>query len=280
MIALSVRVASEHAEQVLAALLELAPAGVEERGEADTVEYVIYADASQLPSEEQVRAAAGSALRGIARADVADDWSERWKQWHRPVDVIAGGRRVRIRPPWEPPLEGDGVDLVIDPGQAFGTGGHHTTRLCLELLLDLEPVGSLADWGCGTGVLALAAARLGWSPISAVDFDAAALEATRTNAAVNRVTSLSVDHADLAREPGPLAETVVANLIRPLLLQVAERMEVAPRRLILSGLLREEADEIAAAFAGHRLHEAARRESGEWAALLLVAAPGPSSSRR
>jgi ribosomal protein L11 methyltransferase len=269
MIAMSLRVAAERAELVLAELLEIAPGGVEERTDDATVEYVIYADAASLPSSEQVEAAAGPALREISRTQVADDWHERWKQWHRSVDVGAGSRRVRIRPPWEPPAA-NGIDLVIDPGQAFGTGGHHTTRLCLELLLGLEPGGSLADWGCGTGVLALAAAHLGWSPVHAVDFDPAALEATRANAEVNGVESILVEPADLASEPGPLAETVVANLIRPLLLQVAERLPGAPPRLIVSGLLREEADEIAGAFAPHGLRESARRESGEWAALLLV----------
>ena len=271
MIALSVRVAAERAELVLAELLELAPAGVEERAGAETVEYVIYADPAQLPSEARVRAAAGDALRGIERAEVADDWSERWKQWHRPVDVVAGRRRVRIRPPWEPAGDGDGIDLVIDPGQAFGTGGHHTTRLCLELLLELDPRGALADWGCGTGVLALAAARLGFEPVMAVDNDAAAVEATRANAVANGIGGVEVGLADLTRGPGPAAATVVANLLRPLLLEVAARMQVAPARLIASGLLREEADEIAAAFAVHGLRERARRESGEWAALLLAA---------
>lgn len=270
MIALSLRVAAEHAELVLAELLDLAPAGVEERGGDGTVEYILYGDESALPSEERLRAVAGTALLEISRQEVADDWNERWKQWHRPVEVAAGGRRVRIRPPWEPPLEGDGIDLVIDPGQAFGTGGHHTTRLCLELLLELEPEGSLADWGCGTGVLALAAARLGWSSVAAVDFDPAAIEATRVNAAVNGVESLAVDRVDLAEAPGPPAATVVANLIRPLLLEVAARMDAVPPQLIVSGLLREEADEVGDAFARHGLREAARRESGEWAALLLV----------
>ena len=272
MIALSVRVAAEHAELVLPELLELAPAGVEERTAAGTVEYVIYADAAQLPTDAQLRAATGPALRGLSRTDVADDWSERWKQWHRPVTLTVGERRVGVRPPWEPPLEGGGIDLVIDPAQAFGTGAHHTTRLCLELLLELEPQGSLSDWGCGTGVLAIAAARLGWSPVSAVDYDSAAVDATRSNAEVNGVASIEVAAVDLAREPGPAAETVVANLIRPLLLEVADRMEVAPPRLIVSGLLREEADEIAAAFARHGLREDTRRESGEWAALLLRSA--------
>lgn len=272
MIALSVRVAGEHAEVVLAELLDLAPGGVEERGGDNTVEYVLYGDEAGLPSEARLRAAAGPALLGIARTEVADDWNERWKQWHRPVEVAAGGRRVRVRPPWEPPLAGAGVDLVIDPGQAFGTGGHHTTRLCLELLLELEPQGSLADWGCGSGVLALAAARLGWSPVAAVDLDPAALEATRVNAAVNGVESLAVERVDLTEAPGPPAATVVANLVRPLLLEVAGRMDVVPPQLIVSGLLREEAGEVGDAFGRHGLREAARRASGEWAALLLVGA--------
>ncbi len=270
MIALSVRVAAERAEVVLAELLELAPAGVEERTTPAGVEYVIYADETALPSEAAVREAAGAALLGMKRSEVAYDWSERWKQWHRPVEVASQGRGVRIRPPWEPAMGSDGIDLVIDPGQAFGTGGHHTTRLCLELLLELEPSGSLADWGCGTGVLALAAARLGWSPVTAVDFDPAAVDATRANAEANGIAGIRISRVDLTEESGPLAETVVANLIRPLLLRVASRMKEAPAQLIVSGLLREEADEIAAAFAPLGVRESARREAGEWAALLLA----------
>ena len=270
MIALSVRVAAEHADRVLAELLVLAPAGVEERTTPAGVEYVIYADATALPSEGDLRRAAGTALLGIERNEVADDWSERWKQWHRPVEVAVDGRAVRIRPPWEPALAAGGLELVIDPGQAFGTGGHHTTRLCLELMLGLEPSGSLADWGCGTGVLALAAARLGFSPVVAVDSDAAAVEATHANATANGVAGIRVERVDLTEGTGPLAETVVANLIRPLLLDVASAMKQAPRRLIVSGLLREEADEVARAFAPLGLSERARRQSAEWAALLLA----------
>ncbi len=269
MIALSVRVAAEHAESVLVDLLELAPAGVEERATPAGVEYVIYADESALPSEGDLRQAAGAALLAIERSEVADDWSERWKQWHRPVEVAAQGRRVRIRPPWEPALADDGIELVIDPGQAFGTGGHHTTRLCVELMLGLQPSGSFADWGCGTGVLALVAARLGWFPVTAVDFDPAAVDATHANAAANGITGIRIARVDLTEESAPPADTVVANLIRPLLLDVASAMQEAPSRLIVSGLLREEGDEIAGAFAPLGLRERARRESGEWAALLL-----------
>jgi ribosomal protein L11 methyltransferase len=264
-IALHVRVARAQAETVLAELAELAPGGFEERDAGDAVEYVLYGAPGELPALPDLRAAAGDALVDISTEEVADDWAERWKEFHRPVDVGP----LRIRPPWEPPRP-DAIDLVVDPGQAFGTGGHHTTRLCLELLLERDPAGALADWGCGTGVLAIAAARLGWDPVCAVDVDPSALEATVANARVNGVT-LAIDRVDLRREPGPWAPTVVANLVRPLLLDVAGVMRRPPAALIVSGLLREEADEIAAAFAPHGLREAARRASGEWAALLLAA---------
>jgi ribosomal protein L11 methyltransferase len=272
-IALSVRVERDAAEVVLAELLDLAPGGLEERDTPEGIEYVLYGAPAALPSEAALRSAAGEALIGLTRVEVADDWSERWKSWHRPVDVAVGGRRVRVRPPWEPPLQGAGIDLVIDPGQAFGTGGHHTTRLCLELLLERTPSGSLADWGCGTGVLALAAARLGFMPVAAVDVDEAALEATRANALANGIDGLSVAACDLTREPGPTADVVVANLVRPLLLGVAARMAQPPPVLIASGLLRGEADEIAAAFQERGLRETRRRSAGEWTALALAHAP-------
>ena len=271
MIRLAVRVARADAETVLAELLELAPGGLEERELGDdAVEYVIYGAPGELPALPDLRAAAGDALVDVSSSEVPDDWSERWKAFHRPVDVSWRFRRLRVRPPWEAPLDGDGVDLVIDPGQAFGTGAHHTTRLCLELLLGLEPAGALADWGCGTGVLAIAAARLGWEPVLACDWEAAAVDATRENAIVNGVPGIAVERVDLRRAEGPWAPTVVANLVRALLLDVAGLMTRPPRRLIVSGLLREEAGEVAAAFARHGLREAGRRHGGEWTALLLA----------
>jgi len=270
-IRLAVRVARADAEAVLAELLELAPGGLEEREAGPgAVEYVLYGAPGEVPALGAIRAAAGDALVEVTTSEIPDDWSERWKAFHRPVDVAWRFRRLRVRPPWEPPLDRDGVDLVIDPGQAFGTGSHHTTRLCLELLLELEPAGALADWGCGTGVLAIAAARLGWDPVLACDWEAASVEATRENAAVNGAPGIAVTRADLRREEGPWAPTVLANLVRPLLLEVAAGMTRPPERMILSGLLREEAAEVAAAFARHGLRERDRRHGGEWAAVLLA----------
>ncbi|MEA2194323.1 MAG: ribosomal protein methyltransferase, partial [Solirubrobacteraceae bacterium] len=184
--------------------------------------------------------------------------------------------------PWcEPPGEGGGsdgalLDVVIDPNQAFGTGAHATTRLCLEALLALEDhSGPLVDLGCGSGVLAIAAAKLGWDPVSGLDHEHAAVAAARANAQANGVT-LDVRHGDLrhAGAPAPSAPTVVANLLRPLLGHVARTGFAGepPRTLIVSGLLRAEADAVAAAFAREQgLHERARGERGEWAALTLAA---------
>jgi ribosomal protein L11 methyltransferase len=270
-IRLAVRVPRAAAEIVLAELLELVPAGLEETEiSEDVVEYALYGTPGELPDLPALEAAAGETLVEVTTSEVPDDWADRWKAWHRPVDVAWRFRRLRVRPPWEEALaDGAGLDLVIDPGQAFGTGAHHTTRLCLELLLELDPEGALADWGSGSGVLAIAAARLGYSPVLAVDVEPASLEASAENARVN-AAEVEVRRVNLRREPAPWAPTVTANLVRPLLLDVARLLEDVPERLIASGLLREEADEVAAAFAAHGLHERERRCGGEWAAVLLA----------
>jgi ribosomal protein L11 methyltransferase len=167
--------------------------------------------------------------------------------------------------------------VLVDPGRAFGTGGHATTRLSLELLIELEAAGEakgpLADWGTGSGVLAIAAAKLGWGPITACDREAASLEAVEANARANGV-ELAVEQVDVREGPLPAAPTVVANLTANLLVECSERLAesgAAPATLACSGMLVEEADEVAKAFEPHGLREAARRGDGEWAALLLRA---------
>jgi ribosomal protein L11 methyltransferase len=274
MLRLAVRVRQEQAELVLAELIELAPSGVEEVSLGDgVVEYAVYGAPGELPSLPDLRATAGGALVEVVTSEVADDWSERWREFHRPV-VIEG--RLTVRPPWEP--AGDTpIDLVIDPGQAFGTGAHATTRLCLELLLGLglgpgPASGSFVDLGCGSGVLAIAAARLGYAPVLALDNDPASVEATADNARVNGV-SLQVARLDLRSQDVPAAGTVAANLLGPLLRGWAALLRdgsgAVPERLIASGLLTHEADGVAEAFAAVGLREVGRRESGEWGALLL-----------
>jgi ribosomal protein L11 methyltransferase len=246
---------------VLAELLALSPAGVEERELTDGVEYVLYGAPGELPALPALEAAAGDVLVEVSSEEIPDDWGERWKRWHRPLELDG----LRVRPPWEPPDPAYGIDLVVDPGQAFGTGAHATTRLCLELLLELPPAGSFADWGCGSGVLAIAAARLGFAPVVAVDYDPLAVTATRDNARHNRA-DLEVAQVNLRETVAPVADTVCANLLAPLLREVAARMERRPANLVISGLLSEEADEVAGRFAMPVRH---RRDRDGWAAVLL-----------
>jgi ribosomal protein L11 methyltransferase len=271
---LAVRVQRSQAEIVLAELLSLAPSGVEEVDlGADVVEYAVYGAPGELPALPSVRAVAGAALVDVLTSEVPDDWDQRWRSFHRPL-VLDEGRLV-VRPPWESSPVAAEIDLVIDPGQAFGTGAHATTRLCLELMLGLAAPGSggFLDLGCGSGVLAIAAARLGWAPVAAVDFDPLAVQAAASNASVNGV-SIEVGRHDLRVDPVLVAPCVAANLLRPLLLSWAARLGEfggeLPERVIASGLLVGEADEIAGAFRTVGLTEVSRRESGDWAALLLT----------
>jgi ribosomal protein L11 methyltransferase len=287
-IRLAVRVHRAHAEIVLAELLELAPAGVEETqlGE-EIVEYAVYGAPGELPSLPDLKATAGPSLVEISTSETADDWQERWRCFHRPILVRAPGRTgeagsagatpaLLVRPPWEDSPAGDQVEeIVIDPGQAFGTGAHATTRLCLELVLEMASLGlasgPLVDIGTGSGVLAIAAARLGFAPVLALDHDPLSVEAGRENAAVNGV-DITVERFDLRGEPlQHLGGTVVlANLLLPLLLELSRKIVEPPSELVASGLLREQADEVSEVFLTHfQLHERRRLQSGEWAALWL-----------
>jgi ribosomal protein L11 methyltransferase len=250
---------------VLAALLEMVPAGVEQVDGSDYVEYALYGAPGELPALPEGEAEVAGVRVRVSAVQVPPDWEERWRRFHEPVLV---GGRLWVRPPWSDPHPG-AIDLVIDPGRAFGTGAHPTTRLCLELLLELEPQGSFADLGSGSGVLAIAAAKLGFAPVIAVDSEQAAVEATSANALSNGVELHRIERLNLRERPPPAAATVTANLARPLLMRVAELMRARTEALILSGLLDAEADEVAGAFAG--LHERLRLRSRGWSALLLHA---------
>ena len=254
----------DDAERVLAALLELAPSGVEQVDGEGFVEYAIYGAPGELPVLPIGEAEVAGVRVQVSGGDVTADWGERWKRFHEAVLV---GGRLFVRPPWTEPRPG-AIDLVIDPGQAFGTGAHPTTRLCLELLIEREPSGSLADLGCGSGVLAIAAAELGFAPVIAVDSERAALDATRANARANEVELDRIERLNLRERPPPPADTVTANLTRPLLLRVAELMVDRPDTLIASGLLEEEADEVAEAFG--QFGEQRRVSYHGWSALLLT----------
>jgi len=265
-IRLAVRAPAADAELVLAALLEIAPSGVEQVDGDGFVEFAVYGSPGELPELAEGEADVGGIRVTVSGEEVPDDWEERWKRFHAPILVAD---RLYVRPPWEEaPVRPGVIDLRIDPGRAFGTGAHATTRLCLELLAGLDEKGSFCDLGCGSGVLAIAAAKLGYGPIEAVDSDRLAVDATNLNARDNGVALDVVRRANLREEAPPQADTIAANLMRPLLLRVAELIDSRPSALILSGLLDHEADEVAAAFAP--LVEQRRLSDRGWTALLLT----------
>jgi len=253
---------------VLAELLELAPAGFEQVDGDGFVEFALYGAPGELPDLPPGTALIGRTEVHISTSQLADDWGDRWKEFHKPVQV----GHIHVRPPWHESLK-DGIDVVIDPAQAFGTGGHPTTRLSLELLLDVvadgEPAGMpLVDLGCGSGVLAIAAAKLGFTPVTALDHDPAAVDATLDNARANGVALERVGRYDLRTGPAPVAPVMTANLMRPLLLRVAELLPEQPETLIVSGLLEGEEEVVATAF--EPLRERRRRRLQGWSALLLT----------
>jgi ribosomal protein L11 methyltransferase len=163
---------------------------------------------------------------------VAPGWEDRWKEFHRPVQ--AGG--LWIGPPWiEAPSAEQAV--VVDPGRAFGTGAHATTRACIELLAGLDR-GSVLDAGCGSGVVSVAAVRLGFGPVLAVDLDEVSVEVARATARLNGV-DVGVSRADVLRDELPVTDLAVANIELGVVEQLLARLhaEVA----VTSGYLASQA---------------------------------------
>jgi len=242
----SVRVAVERAEEARAMLIELFPEGFEEVTVEGGIEFAAYTKAG---GEERLWQVFGPG----AATDVEAGWNEAWKRFHRPVQID----RLWVGPPWEEPGQGL-VPVVVDPGLAFGTGAHPTTQLCLRFLLEHAPV-SLLDLGCGSGVLSIAAAKLGFAPVRAFDFDPQAVEATERNAADNGV-SVEVGQADLREDELPEAELALANIAADAVVALGPRLRAA--RAITSGYLVSDEPELE----GYRRER--RVESGGWAADL------------
>ena len=229
-------------------MLSLFPEGFEEIDHDGDVELAAYASAG---AEERFWQTFGPGTV----ADVEEGWEEAWKRFHRPVRIGP----LWVGPPWEQPDAGT-LAVVIDPGRAFGTGAHATTRLCLELLLGRART-SVVDLGCGSGVLAVAAAKLGFRPVTAVDVDPDAVAATARNAQANAV-DVEVRRADVFSAELPAAALALANVTREAVERVAPRLGAA--ELVASGYLVGER----LALAGWEHRE--RREVEGWAADLFV----------
>ncbi len=201
-----------------------------------------------------------------------EEWRDVWKQYFRALRV---GKTFLIRPSWDAPAAGPGDRVIdLDPGRAFGTGGHASTRLVIALAEELadRPVRRFLDLGCGSGILSVAAARL-WPTARgvAVDVDGEAVATTVENLERNRVTSVETRAGSLDAVPGP-NDLVLANIEAGVLGELAGQFpaHVAPGgSVILSGILTDQADLVLGAFQAAGFTLEARRDEDEWAALRL-----------
>jgi ribosomal protein L11 methyltransferase len=209
-----------------------------------------------------------------------DDWRDTWKQFYAPILFGHPDQgALLLRPSWIERRPGDpALELVLDPGRAFGTGQHETTRLCVDAMVELAAAGrrptKIVDLGCGSGILALAAARLfpAAQRIVAVDNDPEATETTRENAEHNQLGERLEIFTGTALELGDDFDLILANIRPSVLIPIADQLarRLAPGGLVmLSGILGEEAEDVLAAYTalGLRLH--LRRDLNEWCALIL-----------
>ena len=260
----SLTVPAGEAESVLGELLVRFPGGLEERmgPEPGTVTYVLY-------STEPIRVPDLPGVRVRRRRVPGVDWTEQARQHFHPLEL----GDLRIIAPWMD--RRDSRDLVIEPGMAFGTGGHESTRLALGALVatveEMHP-DSLLDVGCGTAILSLAGLRLGVERARACDVDPAAVAAARNNAEANGLMDrLNVDVGDFMEAEYPTFPVVVANLNAPLITAGAEalnRFTATGGMLILSGIYREQMERIRDVF-GDRWREIAHTSEGDWVCLRL-----------
>ena len=189
---------------------------------------------------------------GAIETELLEDreWERVWMDDFHPERF---GNRLWICPSWQEPPDPDGVSLILDPGLAFGSGTHPTTRLCLEWLDGADVNGSeVTDYGCGSGILALAALKLGAGHATAVDNDPQALEATRDNARRNAMDDSMLDLFLPEQQPSRPCDLMLANILAQPLLSLAPTLanEVRPGgRIVLSGILQAQAAGVAECYA-------------------------------
>jgi len=249
----------------------LQPAGWQEADAGDTLTFWLTEGAEA--DEPTVAALARlGALGALEVARQRPGWEDAWRRFHKPHVV----GRLYVRPPWYA-ARADLLDVVVEAGLAFGTGGHASTRQCLEEIQVIPP-SSLLDLGSGSGVVSFAALRLGFSPVCGVDIDPVAVHAAAGNAALNGLApTFLVGDATAPGYGPPAADCVVANIALAPVLRLARRFapgadgaapELRPAHLLLAGLLVEQGEQAAAAFPGYEV--ASRRDDGTWLMLHLT----------
>lgn len=236
-----------------------------------------------FPEKEKIAAAKKCLINALGivgvhpQIEVGEIPDEDWKlSYRRHFKTEKIGRRVIVHPPWEP-MPTEGIVLTLDPGMAFGTGKHETTRACLEYIDELSDkiaAGStFLDMGCGSGILSIAAAKLGYEAVRGFDVDPEAVDASRENAALNGVDVEYFRYglgAKVKRDLGA-ADLVVANILGPLLIRfVDEIVPCVKGHLIISGILSTFYSEVLAIYESRGLKEVSHKTIGEWTTGLLV----------
>ena len=263
----SFRIPAEAREDVLDGVLPMLPGGIVERPLSDGV-VEISSFGAALPPEDMLRTAAAQPIDEVVYEDVPADWRERRRRFGGGSVMISG--RLLVRSPDDPPAP-DGVpEVVIDRGgSGFGSGSHPTTQMCLGLLLDLEPAGGgAADFGCGVGTLAIAAAKLGWAPVYGVDREAPAIEEAKANARRNGVEA-QFAHGDIATDALPIRELLLANAPPPVHHRLAAEITPAVRHVIVSGIVEGEMEEVRAAYAQAGFTAQRGMAADTWIAMLM-----------
>ncbi len=255
------------------------PASIYADTEKHTTNAVVYVEqftaAQRADVREGLRVIREAGLEvGSGRISVRsvprENWAESWKRHFHPLEI---GPRLLVLPSWskQKPKRGQAV-VILDPGLSFGTGHHATTAFCLSQVATRREDGrkqSLLDVGCGSGILAIAAAKLGYSKIAAFDFDPEAVRVAKENTKTNQV-SFRIAQQDLTEMPRRAAEkfdVVCANLIYDLLIQERDRIlaRLAPGgTLVLAGILRMQFPQVQRAFEGAGLRLVASRAAKEW----------------
>lgn len=260
------RIPAEAREDVLDGVLPLLPGGIVERPVADGVVEISSVGVA-LPGREALQAAAGRTLDEFEAEAVPADWRERRRRFGGGAVLISD--RLVVRSPWDPPAPPGVLEVIVERGgSGFGSGSHPTTQMSLGLLLDLEPSGGATDLGCGVGTLAIAAAKLGWSPVSGLDRDGPAIEEAWANAERNGVEA-EFAHADVEDGPLPIRELLLANAPPPVQRRLAAGLTPAVRHVIVSGIVEGELEEVRAVYAAAGFEAVKGMAADAWIAVLM-----------
>ncbi len=259
------RVSANAVESVLDRLLPIVPAGVRELPDGEYMELRMRGDG--LPSLSEVSQRVRHWPNTLTEHEVPDDWRARILHDYR--QEVIGGRLV-VRPQWAPPADPGLLDIALSDDLAFGSGSHPSTRALLLALLAVAPIGSFADLGCGSGVVGILAAKLGWSPVDGIEIIQSSADSARANALRNGV-EMAVTVADLCEQPPPAAAGFVANLPAPVHLAVARSDAIGAARWgVISGFGPAHEAELTGAYAAAGLLAGDRQELSGWSVVTLV----------